>query len=134
MSKRSNDLWRRTCFEAFLSQNLGESYVELNFSPSLEWAAYHFRSYRQGMIDAPIDTPNLAREDADEGFELNVTVDSRRLASSHRYYAVWHLALSAVIEETGGTKSYWALAHPSGAPDFHHPDCFALTLAAPDAA
>ena len=40
------------------------------------------------------------------------------------------LALSAVIEELDGTKSYWALAHPPGKPDFHHPDCFALTLEA----
>ncbi len=41
-----------------------------------------------------------------------------------------HLALSAVIEEKEGTKSYWALKHPPGKPDFHHPDCFALTLPA----
>ena len=26
--------------------------------------------------------------------------------------------------------SYWALAHPPGKPDFHHPDCFALELPA----
>ena len=45
---------------------------------------------------------------------------------------VWAVALSAVIEETDGAKSYWALAHPPGPPDFHHPDCFALTLPAPD--
>jgi len=44
------------------------------------------------------------------------------------------LALSAVIEEIDGTKSYWALAHPPGKPDFHHPDCFTLTLGAPDQA
>jgi hypothetical protein len=42
--------------------------------------------------------------------------------ASHR------LALSAVIEETDGRKSYWALAHPPGTPDFHHPDCFTLEL------
>ena len=41
------------------------------------------------------------------------------------------LAVSAVIEETDGTKSFWALRHPPGPPDFHHPDCFALTLPAP---
>jgi hypothetical protein len=43
------------------------------------------------------------------------------------------IALSAVIEEADGTKSYWALRHPPGPPDFHHPDCFALNLGAPDA-
>jgi hypothetical protein len=36
----------------------------------------------------------------------------------------WRLGLSAVIEETSGHKSYWALAHPPGRPDFHHSDCF----------
>ena len=46
----------------------------------------------------------------------------------------WQMGLSAVLEETDGTKSYWALAHPPGAPDFHHPDCFALDIPAPDAA
>ena len=34
------------------------------------------------------------------------------------------LNLTAVIEEEGGHKSYWALAHPPGAPDFHNPSCF----------
>jgi hypothetical protein len=41
------------------------------------------------------------------------------------------LGLSAVIEETSGAKSYWALAHPPGRPDFHHADGFALMLDAP---
>ena len=41
------------------------------------------------------------------------------------------MGLSAIIEETDGTKSYWALAHPPGEePDFHDPACFALELAA----
>ena len=40
------------------------------------------------------------------------------------------IALSAVIETRDGAKSYWALKHPPGKPDFHHPDCFALKLPA----
>jgi hypothetical protein len=35
-----------------------------------------------------------------------------------------------VIEEQGGGKSHWAIAHPPGQPDFHHRDCFAAELAA----
>ena len=38
------------------------------------------------------------------------------------------IGLSAVLEQQDGTKSYWALAHPPGAPDFHHPDCFVARL------
>ena len=42
--------------------------------------------------------------------------------------AQWQLGLSAVIEERDGAKSFWAMAHPEGAPDFHHRSCFAATL------
>ena len=38
------------------------------------------------------------------------------------------------VVETDDELSYWALAHPPGRPDFHHPDCFALAVAAPDGA
>jgi hypothetical protein len=38
------------------------------------------------------------------------------------------LGLSAVIETVDGFFSYWALAHPSDKPDFHHPDSFILEL------
>ncbi|QLQ12045.1 MAG: hypothetical protein HZY74_00360 [Brevundimonas sp.] len=38
------------------------------------------------------------------------------------------IGLTAVIEDTDGTISYWALAHPSDKPDFHHPDSFVLEL------
>ena len=36
--------------------------------------------------------------------------------------------LTAVIEEEGGHKSFWALAHPDGPPDFHNRDCFVAHL------
>ena len=42
----------------------------------------------------------------------------------------WRLGLSAVIEENSGRKSYWALKHPDGPPDFHRADCFTLELPA----
>jgi hypothetical protein len=43
--------------------------------------------------------------------------------------ARWELGLSAVLEEKDGTKTYWALEHPSDKPDFHHAACFATRLA-----
>jgi hypothetical protein len=42
--------------------------------------------------------------------------------------AQWELGLSAVLEEKDGTKTYWALAHPSEKPDFHAPGCFVARL------
>jgi hypothetical protein len=34
------------------------------------------------------------------------------------------VGLTAVVESTDGRLTYWALAHPSPAPDFHHADGF----------
>ena len=42
--------------------------------------------------------------------------------------ADWRLALTAVIEQRDSLKSYWALAHPAGQPDFHHADGFSQIL------
>ena len=44
------------------------------------------------------------------------------------------LALSAVVEETDGRLSYWALTHPAERPDFHHRDGFVLPLEHPHVA
>jgi hypothetical protein len=46
--------------------------------------------------------------------------------SSLRTDGSWRIGLAAVIEETSGHKSYWALAHPPGRADFHHSDSFVL--------
>jgi hypothetical protein len=123
---RADDLWKTTCLEVFVEEADG-SYCEFNFSPSSQWAAYIFAKYRSAMTEMDLDWPPRTIT-SDEGDYYYVSVLLPRLAWDGKA-----IALSAVIEETDGTKSYWALAHPPGAPDFHHPTCFAATLAAPDA-
>ncbi len=126
---RADGLWQRTCCEMFLKPEGGESYFEFNLSPSGQWAAYAFDGYRVGMrnLDLPVD-PHIWLESSGSDFILVADVDLAAMPSSRL-----EMALSAVIEEADGTKSYWALNHPPGKPDFHHPDCFALELPAPDA-
>jgi hypothetical protein len=58
-------------------------------------------------------------------FELEAHVN---LATALDGRGVWHVGLAAVVEETNGCLSYWALTHPPGKPDFHHRDSFALAL------
>lgn len=118
---RAEGLWQTTCFEAFIGD---VRYSEFNFSPSHQWAAYDFTGYRKGMAPRSLSRdPQIGLDAGDEYFALEATIDLDDL--------VGKLGLSAVIEEVDGTKSYWALAHPSGAPDFHHPACFAASLPAP---
>ena len=117
---RTDGLWKNSCFEAFLRG--AEGYAEYNFSPSAQWAAYRFDGYRQGMRDSDIAVPVIETAIAAARFDLRVAVEVPEDAI--------RLGLAAVIEETSGRTSYWALAHPPGAPDFHHIDCFAIDLAA----
>lgn len=123
--ERADGLWKTTCFELFVRVCDEPGYLEFNFSPSSDWAAYAFDAYRKGMRVLPIEDPEIWISPNSSHFTLAVEA-LPNLPSS-----MLHVALSAVIEETDGTKSYWALRHPPGAPDFHHPDCFALTLEAP---
>jgi hypothetical protein len=121
---RADELWRTTCFEAFLrADGAGqEAYREWNFAPSGNWAAYDFSSRREGMARAEVGSPPYIRmEDNFTWWTVGATIAVD--AGQH-----WRLGLSAVLEEKDGTRSFWALAHPPGEPDFHHPDCFAAQL------
>jgi hypothetical protein len=122
---RSDRLWERTCFEMFSRNQNYEAYEELNFSPSTDWAAYGFSSYRVGMQEAHALPPEITTYGDGDVFALKAR------AALAEGSGPWHIALSAVIEELDGTTSYWALAHPPGKPDFHHPSCFTITLPPP---
>lgn len=120
---RTDELWKTTCFEAFVETMPGAGYYEFNLSPSSKWAAYHFTGYRDGMALAELAPPAIITG----ANATNIDVDA--LIYLPPSDAPWRLALSVVIEETSGEKSYWALKHPVGKPDFHHADSFAIQLA-----
>ena len=127
---RVDELWRRTCFEAFVQAEADASYYEFNFSPSLQWAAYRFSGYRDGMsTPGEIGAPRIDVRSNGESYALQAELDLDRLPGLPGE-AAWRLGLCAVIEEAGGGLSHWALAHPPGKPDFHHGDCFACELEA----
>jgi hypothetical protein len=128
---RTDELWRHTCFEAFLRGPSSAAYYEFNFAPSTQWAAYKFSGYRSEMrVATEISAPRIAVEARREHYILQASLelDETLLLASEAGAAICHVGLSAVIEETSGRRSYWALAHPSGKPDFHHFDCFALEV------
>ncbi len=130
-AERTDGLWQSTCFEAFLRKQDTDSYLEYNFAPSSQWAAYAFQEYRSGISELAVDTAPEILLDASEG---HFAIETRVMLPTDWHDTPIELNLTAVIEETDGTKSYWALAHPPGKPDFHHKDCFALDLKAPSAA
>jgi hypothetical protein len=121
---RADELWRHTCFEAFILAPPGPAYYEFNFAPCTRWAAYRFDRYRSGMRVGEIPAPRIEVQAEPERFTLRAALDLTPL-SNLPYEAAWRMGLSAVIEDARGRMSYWALAHPPGKADFHHSDCFA---------
>ena len=122
--ERTDGLWRHTCFEAFVQTTDG--YHEFNMTMYGLWASYRFDGYRAGMATAAEKVVFDLHEGRGDYMDLGFLVDLPRNPQ--------RLGLSAVIEDIDGVLSYWALAHPPGKPDFHHPDSFALTLPPPEPA
>lgn len=137
---RTDGLWQQTCFELFLREPGEEGYVELNLSPSERWAVYDFAAYRAGMADRAMPRdPDCTVRGARDLMIFDASIPLSGLPP-----LPWQFGLCAVIEEIDpdagdrdadapGVRSFWALRHPSGVPDFHAPACFAARLGAPAA-
>jgi hypothetical protein len=124
--RRVDGLWRHTCFEAFVARAGKEAYHEFNFSPSGEWASYSFRRYREGGSNLAGDfNPNIRVRVNSDRLELSAMIPQVFLPSGPAGVPL-RIGLSAVTEDRDGSLSCWALRHPPGKPDFHHPDAFAL--------
>lgn len=123
---RADGLWQTTCFELFLQLPGEQGYSELNLSPSERWNAYDFTAYRSGMSERAFPRePSCAMRKGDAIAIFDAAVPASALPSPS-----WRYAMTAVIEEEGGVKSFWALRHPPGQPDFHDAACFIGELAA----
>ena len=123
---RTDELWRHTCFEAFVRTWPDDTYYEFNFAPSTQWAAYRFSGYRSGMsVATEIVAPRIEMQSSPTCCRLQASLQLDQMASPPGD-GVWRIGLAAMIEEKSGRKSYWALAHPPGKADFHNSDGFAL--------
>jgi hypothetical protein len=124
------ELWRHTCFEAFINVEGQTAYHEFNFAPSGEWCVYALSGYRKG---APVADetmrPRIALRSTGSRLELDALVRLDTLSSVHPRAGL-RIGLSAVIEASDGL-SYWALRHPADKPDFHDADGFTLLLEPP---
>lgn len=126
--RKADRLWQHTCFEAFVSVKGKAEYYEFNFAPSGEWAVYSFSRYRDGTLlgDNKL-APRVTARNVPDRLDLDAIIRVDRLPAIPP--RAWlQLALSAVIEDEDHMLSYWALKHPPGKPDFHHPDAFTLDL------
>jgi hypothetical protein len=121
----ADELWQHTCFELFYRRQAPDPYCELNFSPSGEWAAYAFDRYREGMRKRDdVRALRIAVRRRERTLDLEASIAAPDLQPA----GPLSVALAAVVEETDGTMSYWALKHGSEKPDFHQRGGFVLHL------
>jgi hypothetical protein len=125
---RAHELWRHTCFEAFVGEAGSPGYCECNFAPSRAWALYRFSGRREGMrVATDARVPEITVLHTDAGLILEASVFVLDLIPSAAPLGL-RIGLAAVLEDRGGRLSYWAARHPPGMPDFHHPDSLTLEL------
>lgn len=120
---RTDELWQHTCCELFVGFTQSGGYYEWNFSPSTAWAAYVFTGYRQDMRLAAVAAPRIRLKREREELWLDAALSVADMDIENMQFAV-----SVVVEELDGSKSYWALNHPAERPDFHHRAGFVAKL------
>lgn len=117
--QRTPELWKTTCFEAFL-QPVGQNrYFEVNLASSGAWEAYEFSSYRSPQ--PPQQTAKIQLTDfkkMNNSIEAQFSIDDGHLD--------WNCSLTAVIELKTTQKYYLATKHAGDKPDFHLHESFSL--------
>ncbi|OQW47306.1 MAG: hypothetical protein A4S09_16050 [Proteobacteria bacterium SG_bin7] len=117
--QRLDNLWKHTCFETFIKQSSQRNYIEINASPSGDWALYSFTDYHQGM--ANVSEVN--------DFKVSSSFDKKK-ESLKCWYTInlkpfllpennLDIGLSCILETNKGELSYWAINHKNEKPDFH---------------
>lgn len=114
-----DELWKHTCLEFFVKNPKSSEYTEFNFSPSGDYAVYHFTNYRERDFDfKDFKQPIIQAGLSESLFELKVKIPLIK----------GDISLAAVIEDQQQSISYFALAHKKERPDFHDPASFIVNL------
>jgi hypothetical protein len=127
VATQADGLWRHTCCEVFVGHPGGPDYLEFNFSPSGQWAAYAFSAYRTPASPPVLPAPRIELTRAPARLELGARVDPQAWVTLGDPVLL-EVGLTAIVEATDGQLRYHALHHPLERPDFHDARSFMLRL------
>ena len=128
MPNRQDGLWNMTCFEFFLAIKEQPQYWEFNMSPAGDWNVFHMVAYRRIGFREETSIQRLPFEVWYEAgtFHLKVLLDLHPILQPNQSL---EFGITAVIQTTDRSETYWALSHPATAADFHLRESFILGLA-----
>jgi hypothetical protein len=124
---RRDELWKETCFEAFIPHLESDSYLEFNGSPSGDWNCYSFRQYREGMNPIPVNGASLPKllslTKSSKVIEVQWSVPMASLKQGFFALGIGAIELAplglTLVLNTSLATTYWALKHDGVKPDFH---------------
>ncbi|MBC7661032.1 MAG: DOMON-like domain-containing protein [Chitinophagaceae bacterium] len=121
-----DELWKHTCFEAFIQDPKSSAYWEFNFSPSRDWAIYRFASYRSRIVtEGELPFELLIQQ---ERYPRQLIMKVKIKGTPGVKLDGGRAGLSAVLEHKDDSRSYWALTHLGDKPDFHTIKSFIINL------
>ncbi|MES3036855.1 MAG: hypothetical protein V4736_03030 [Bdellovibrionota bacterium] len=117
--RRADELWKKTCFEAFLSIPGEKKYWELNIATDGEWNIYSFDDYR---------TPQPPKESTDFHISKLITTPQSLTCelTTKLKFPELDYSLCAIIKMRDGNTFYYSTNHAGQKPDFHIRDSLSL--------
>ncbi len=114
--KRANELWKDTCFELFIANASSKEYYEINISPSTEWNAYHFKSYKEEMKESDALFPPFIQTQ----HLLNRCIFSFQMSFQESILEKeLELNLALILLDNQGIRHFYAINRRKEFPDFH---------------
>ena len=109
---RTDELWKKTCFECFFAMGGSDAYVEFNGSPSGDWALYSFEGYRQGMKPLVPESNEFPEMEKMDRTETEISCTWKIPSFTSQFIRRAGLTAVIVIRENDQERiSYWALSH-----------------------
>ena len=122
---RHHELWKQTCFEAFIQPANKVPYFEVNLSTQKAWNVYGFEAYREPQPPTEVSSADAIKIDVKEG-NLKAVIQFRK--SEFKKVKV---SLCAVLNLKDIGPTYWSFAHADQKPNFHKFESFIIERNAP---
>jgi len=115
-AKRADELWKATCFEAFIKNPNSKEYWELNIAPSGAWNFYYFSDYKKDMQEERrVLTPKVLFKQKRDEVYVNVEMNFTEKLFDGR--GEFNLAL--ILLNVEGKREFFTLNPKEGVADFH---------------